>query len=191
MSTQPSIRRIATALLLLFVAGCGAERPLEPTPIETGPNPDALLGGGLIRDVVSAVDPVLDPVRRLLHGLLSCSAERPVSATETIGPRGGVLELGRHRLVVPAGALDAPVRIRGEVVSGDVNSVRFYPHGLQFERPAQLVMGYGNCELVDTPKLIVYTTEDLRVIEVLPSVDRARREVSAPLDHFSRYAVAW
>jgi hypothetical protein len=53
-------------------------------------------------------------------------------------------------------------------------------------------MGYSNCQQVKAPKQIVYTDEALKVLEVLKSKDSSRGEtVSAPVNHFSRYAVSW
>jgi hypothetical protein len=84
------------------------------------------------------------------------------------------------------------VRITGEQIPGKTNSVRFSPEGLQFERPAVLTMTYNNCALVLLQKKIVYTDEKLKVLEVLRSLDLFRsKTVSAPIDHFSRYAVAY
>ena len=70
--------------------------------------------------------------------------------------------------------------------------MRFSPEGLRFQKPAALTMSYENCLLVLLPKQIVYTTEKLKILEVLRSLDLfQKRTVSAPIDHFSRYAVAY
>ena len=82
--------------------------------------------------------------------------------------------------------------ITAEQVSGSTNSVRFSPEGLRFNRPAQLTLNYGNCGLVLLQKKIVFTSEKLKVLEVLRSLDLFRsKAVTAPIDHFSRYAVAY
>ncbi len=82
--------------------------------------------------------------------------------------------------------------ITGEQIPGKTNSVRFSPEGLQFESPAVLTMTYNNCALVLLQKKIVYTDEKLKVLEVLRSLDLFRsKTVTAPVDHFSRYAVAY
>jgi len=55
-------------------------------------------------------------------------------------------------------------------------------------------MSYANCGLVDwlLPKQIVYTTDDLDILEVLKSFDLPLdEEVTGKLKHFSEYAVAW
>ena len=75
-----------------------------------------------------------------------------------------------------------------------VNGIRFEPEGLQFASSASLTMSYANCSLVSRllPKKIAYTTDDLRILELLPSLDLSSfNRVRAPLQHFSQYAVAW
>jgi hypothetical protein len=112
--------------------------------------------------------------------------------TETIGPDGGTIEVGTHTLVIPKHALSSRVRITAEQVRGRTNSVRFSPEGLQFEKPAELTMTYRNCALVLLQKKIVYTDENLRILEVLKTLDLfQRKQAEADIDHFSRYAVAY
>lgn len=42
------------------------------------------------------------------------------------------------------------------------------------------------------PKKILYTSEGLRILDILLSLDNILRQtVSAPIEHFSRYAVAY
>lgn len=123
---------------------------------------------------------------------------RPLSAEKVsreIGPAGGRIATSRYFLDVPAGALARTVVITAEQVADTVNSVRFGPEGLQFAKPARLRMHYDNCAPPPVPGLvhrIIYVDESLRLLEVRPSVDlEASKVVEAPIDHFSRYAVAW
>jgi hypothetical protein len=127
-----------------------------------------------------------------LH-LLSCSTQPYAVATQTVGPSGGVIVVGTHKLVIPADALTSQVTIRAEQVPGATNSVRFSPEGLPFQKPASLTLSYGNCSiLLSVLNKVVYTDEQLRILELLPSIDlRLDRKVTAPISHFSRYAVAW
>ena len=75
---------------------------------------------------------------------------------------------------------------------GRTNSLRFSPEGLRFEKSADLTMSYENCLVVVLKKSIVYTDENLKILEVLRSLDLfGKRTVTAPIDHFSRYAVAY
>jgi X-X-X-Leu-X-X-Gly heptad repeat protein len=124
--------------------------------------------------------------------LLTCSTQPYAITSQTIGPEGGYIRVGSHTLVIPGNAVSERVRITAEQLPGKTNSVRFSPDGLQFEKPAVLTMSYENCALVLLQKKIVYTTEQLKILEVLKSFDLFRsKKVSAPIDHFSRYAIAY
>jgi len=128
------------------------------------------------------------------HDLLPCPGTPEASGEDEIGPEGGTLKIGPHRLVVPAGALDSVVLISAVATADSVVSVQFAPEGLTFSRPARLTLSYGACPFVPTllPKRVVYTTDALEMIELLlSSDDTVHEKVSADLDHFSRYAVAW
>jgi hypothetical protein len=139
----------------------------------------------------SLIDPALQTVLGTLQ-LLTCSRQSYAQTTVVIGPAGGQIVVGAHRLVIPAGALSAPVRITAEQVSGTVNSVRFSPEGLKFAKPATLTLSYGNCLLTPLSKRVVYTSEQLRILEVEKSLDlRPTRTVTGLINHFSRYAVAY
>ena len=133
---------------------------------------------------------LVDLLRNL--NLLTCSAQPYVAKTQTVGSAGGTILVGTHRLVIPAGALSSPVQIKAEQVTGKVNSVRFSPEGLKFAKAATLKLSYANCSSILLAKRVVYTNELLGVLELLPSLDDLQtRTVSAPIRHFSRYAVAW
>ncbi|HET6778848.1 MAG TPA: hypothetical protein VFH26_08155, partial [Gemmatimonadales bacterium] len=142
------------------------------------------LVGGILDGAVSTVLNVSD--------LLVCSSQPYQVARKTIGYDGGTIQVGTHTLVIPRGALRRQTTITAEQMPGRTNSIRFSPEGLQFERPAGLVMNYRNCLVVLLKKKIVYTDEQLKVLEVLRSLDLfGSRTVTAPIDHFSRYAIAY
>jgi hypothetical protein len=137
-----------------------------------------------------------------LSGLLRCAALRPATRSRIIGPRGGTIEIGPHKLVIPAGALSSPVTITVVIKSENVNRIHFEPHGLEFAQPAILTMSYGNCGK-GVPGLpggrggrapvyrIVYVSPTLDIIQSLLSIDDGRnRVVSATLEYLaSDYAV--
>jgi hypothetical protein len=124
--------------------------------------------------------------------LVSCSTQPYAVKTQTVGSAGGAIVVGAHRLVIPAGALSSSVKITAEQVSGRANSVRFSPEGLRFAKPATLYLSYANCSPLLILKRVVYTNESLSILELLPSIDDLQtKRVSAPVRHFSRYAVAW
>ena len=150
---------------------------------------DGLLDGdGLLSDAITGVVGSVLTVT----DLLTCTPQPYQLVQKTIGYQGGTISVGNHTLVIPRGALRQNTTITAEQMSGRTNSVRFSPEGLQFEQPAGLVLDYKNCLLVVLPKRIVYTDENLKILEVLRSLDFFRgKTVAAPIDHFSRYAVAY
>ena len=180
-------RRLFTSLFLVLVlaglSSCGSMH--DPTAPDMSEQPSLLLGngGGLLGTGIGT-------------GLLGCTP-LPYAVTEqTVGAAGGTIVVGPHRLVIPAGALAAPVLITAEAPSDTVNSVRLLPHGLAFApgKPARLTLSYANCSLVGQllPKRIVYTTDLLQILQWLISLDQPLgRRVSTHLEHFSRYAIAW
>lgn len=170
-------------LALLAMTSCGTENPVAPAP----PAPTSDLLGGLLDDASRTVS-------GLTGTLMRCRPQAYAFDEDIIGPAGGTLTIGPHTLVIPSGALAVRTRIRGEIVTDTVNSVRLYPHGLVFERPARLTMSYANCNIVSTllPKRIAYVSERLTILEFLLSLDDVlRKKVTGQVDHFSRYAISW
>lgn len=130
----------------------------------------------------------------LLSGLLACPSQPEWAGEEEIGPEGGTLRIGPHKLYVPPGALEDSVLISGTASSDSVVSVSLQPEGLTFAVPARLTLNYSHCPVIASllPKRIAYTSDVLDLLQILNSDDDPfRRRVSADLDHFSRYAVAW
>ena len=195
--TRPLVSTLLVATLLMVGASCSNEDsltgPSSPDPsaaATVAPAPSASLGS-LLDPALQLLDPTLQKVLSTLQ-LLTCSRQQYVQVTAVIGPAGGQLVVGAHQLVIPAGALSTPVRITAEQVSGTVNSVRFSPEGLTFAKPATLTMSYGNCLLVPLRKQVVYTNEQLKILEVVKSLDlRLTSTVTGLINHFSRYAVAY
>jgi len=135
--------------------------------------------------------------------LVSCRPLPYDSVTRTIGPAGGLIEVRHNWLVVPRGALSAPVTITAVAPSDTVAMVRFQPEGLRFKKSTLLVLAYDNCRIPKhvTPR-IALVTDAFQVIAFLPSVNaplehnrfnkaHGRRQVIGELQHFSNYAVAW
>ena len=160
------------AILALGISCTTGEDPTAPAMPQG--EPELLLG--------------LNPGR-----LLSCPGQPYAVATATIGPSGGQISVGEHLLVIPPGALSRPTTIRAEAPPDGVASVRLEPHGLTFHRPAELTLSYRSCALAGLlPVQVAYTTETLDLLDLLPSAnDLLQLQVTAQLDHFSRYAVAW
>ena len=196
MSSLRRLSSIGLVLLLLVGVGCNSTDTLT-APAST--DQQAAPSFGLIGDLTGGLTNTVGDLTKTVVGtlgsvtdLLTCSPLPYDSESETIGPEGGFISFGKNSLFIPRDALTDPVRITAEQVRGKTNSVRFGPEGLQFEKPAVLTMNYDNCALVLVQKKIVYTDEQLNVLEVLRSLDLFRaRVVSAQIDHFSRYAVAY
>jgi hypothetical protein len=125
--------------------------------------------------------------------LAKCAVLGYAYAGSTIGPRGGTISAGKHSLVIPAGALTRSVFISITMNRDTTANVSLQPEGLQFApgKPATLTLDYKHCSIVN-PVQVAYTTEQLQIIQLLPSIDnKSRKNVSTSLQHFSRYAVAY
>lgn len=171
MTAVPRPGTIA-ALAGLLVAGCGDQVPAG---------------------VAGPAVPEAPHLLGRLTGLLRCAPLPVDSATRIVGPAGGTLQVGPHRLLVPPGALTGDVAITGVTRPEAVRRIDLRPEGLVFDAPASLTMSYDGCGLVGfLPLRIAYVSAELSILEYLMSVtDGSAREVTASLNHFSNYAVAW
>lgn len=196
MKWHRGFRILGLTLLLLAGVSCAAtDGSLTGIPDAQTDTQSSLLLGGTVDGLTSTVDEtvggVVNDVIQVAE-LLTCSEQKYVAVTQAVGPEGGSIRVGDHLLQIPAGALSGKTTITAEQMSGTTNSVRFSPEGLRFAKPAGLTMSYKNCVLVILPKAIVYTTEKLKIVEIFRSLDLfSKKTVSAPIDHFSRYAVAY
>ena len=177
------------ALLVMFSASCSSDAlPTGPSSQASQPAVSPLLG--------LPIGDILGSTTSTVTGLLVCAPQSYASASKVIGPDGGRLVVGKHTFVVPKGALKENVLITAEAPEGNVVSVRFGPEGLKFNSRYQptLTLDYSDCGLLTNllPKRIAYTSDELSILDLLPSVDDLLHErVSAPIKHFSRYAVAY
>jgi hypothetical protein len=188
---------LGLALLLTVGVSCttGDSSPTEVSAPSASEQPSfGLIGdlGGGLGDLTGGLTGAVVGTLGKVTDLLLCSPQPYAVTTATIGPKGGEIKVGTHRLVIPKDAVSKKTRITGEQISGSTNSIRFSPEGFRFEKPAQLTMTYDNCAVVLLQKKIVFTTEKLKILEVLTSLDLFKKKtVSAPIDHFSRYALAY
>ena len=176
--SRPRVLPLAVAIAAAAVFAVSCSEPVTPPPPPPAAPQNSLLGG-----LLGAT------------GLLSCNALPYDSVTQTVGPNGGIIQVGPHYLAVPYGALSSPVSITAVIPSGSrINQVRFKPEGLQFQRSAALTMSYANCNLLGKllPKRIAYIDANQNILEYLLSLDLLNlRNVTGQLRHFSAYAVAW
>jgi hypothetical protein len=198
MNWHRKFTTLALALVLVAGLSCTASdttAPLDPTA-EQQQSPSFGLIGDLTGGLTNAVGDLTSTVVGTLGNvtdLLLCSPQPYAVTTQSIGPRGGVIRVGSHTLQIPGNAVKGTVLITAEQVRGSTNSLRFSPEGLRFQKPATLTMSYENCALVLLQKKIVYTDEKLKILEVLQATLDLfkKKQVTAPIDHFSRYAIAY
>jgi len=184
------------ALAFVLVAGLSCTASDSTAPLEPSVEQQQTPSFGLIGDLTDGLTDLTGTVVGTLGNvtdLLLCSPQPYAITTQTIDRSGGVLEVGSHTLVIPKDALSGRVKITAEQIRGSTNSIRFSPEGLKFQTPATLTMSYQNCALVLLQKKIVYTDEELNILEVLnATLDLFKKKlVTAPIDHFSRYAIAY
>jgi hypothetical protein len=125
--------------------------------------------------------------------LLRCEPQEYAGEAAIIGPKGGTLKVGDHELVVPQGALTEEVLISAESPTSSLVDVQLAPHGLEFRKPVKLTLSYEHCvRPTSTDLLVAYLGQGNRLLELPPSLDdKSGKDVTADIDHFSRYAVAW
>ena len=193
-------RLFSLGLALALTAGVScttADNSTGPSAVQPTEHQESLLLGGLLDGdgLLGGVGEIVDGTVGTVLGvtdLLVCSSEPYAVTRKTIGKDGGKIQVGNHTLVIPRGALKKNTTITAEQIRGKTNSLRFSPEGLRFEKPSDLTISYKNCLVVLLKKHIVYTDEKLKILEVLRSLDLlGKRSVTAPIDHFSRYAVAY
>jgi hypothetical protein len=183
MLRSPKFLKLTTATLVavLTLACTGTEAPTAPSTES-------------VRVVTDSSKLYLPIVTPLLKGLVACPRQQYAKTVQTVGSNGGTINFGRHKLVIPRGALNRNVTITAEAPADFVASAKFAPEGLQFARDAKLTLDYSNCPLarLDLFKHIAYTTDLLAILNLLNSQDNIlTAKISTDLEHFSRYAVAW
>ena len=183
LATRRFATLFALALAAVMLTSCADDHAPPTAPI--APNP-SLLG-----DVVGGVTGTVGDLANGL-GLVSCNVKKSYSASQVIGPNGGVLRVGPHKLYVPPKALKQNVRISADAPAGKYVQIAFQPEGLKFERKTALTMSYAECSLLSPLSLkIVYVNDQFEILEVLPTVTSVlTRTATAPVDHFSRYMLA-
>jgi len=183
-------------LAVAVLAGCEAA---DRTPLEvTAPQP--ILGGLLGGNQVAGYTLVKDP---LVPGLLQA-----VSTNALIGVEGGQITLLGHTLTVPAGAVSQPsiftltVLPTGYVevnLTATLTSVLGLVLNLGeqgFLKPVPVTLSYARATNVTDPsELTIVHAKGLlgyRYLEPVPStVDTVTETVTAELEHFSRYLLAY
>lgn len=131
----------------------------------------------------------------VLGGLLSCPVSESATASAAIGPEGGVLRVGRHRLSVPAGAVPETTTFVMTVPAGRYLEVDVSATGVEhytFRKPVAITIDFSRCLLYLGPYRVWYidaTTKAL--LEDMGGVtDLLSRTHTFETGHLSGYAVA-
>jgi len=197
------VRRFLIVLGLLAGAAALVSSCREASPVGVDARTRTVVAGRGTPAGDDGDDPAEPPEDEESDSLVACRPLPYDSVTQTIGPAGGFIEVRHNWLVVPPGALSAPVTITAVAPSDTVAMVRFQPEGLRFQTTAMLVLTYDNCRVPKTvtPR-IALVTDALDVIGFLTPATvsvhdhrfmkgRKGRHVIGELQHFSNYAVAW
>jgi hypothetical protein len=126
--------------------------------------------------------------------LLRCAPLEYSGDAEVIGPNGGEIKVGPHKLVIPKGALATEQLIVAEAPMGSLVRVTFQPHGLRFSVRSQLTLSYAHCMRPDsfTYRIAYVDDNGKTILEFPPSADdKTLKAVNAGIDHFSSYVVAY
>jgi hypothetical protein len=120
---------------------------------------------------------------------INCVPRRSAQGSAVIGASGGTLYIGKHRLVVPPGALRHRVLISGSVPADKPFEINLEPHGLQFHKAAGLILDARSC--MDVPD-IVYLIDQYDVSPpIRATYSNWWHTFACPIWHFSGYAIAF
>ncbi len=126
--------------------------------------------------------------------LYVCTAD---SVTQTgsadIGVLGGKVTFGGNTLVVPPGAVLQKTTITATAPGDGHLSAVFQPEGLHFLVPPVLTLSYRQCATppANTAKIVYLQSLLGELLEILQTtLDPNQHTISAPIWHFSVYAVA-
>jgi hypothetical protein len=127
------------------------------------------------------------------NGLIQCDPLQYAADVKIMGPDGGDMSIGPHKLSIPRGALKQYVVITGEMPVSMAVSVKCSPEGLVFAKQPKLTLSYKHCNRpADYQERVAYTTDSYSILEYLRSLDHAADGlVDGWLNHFSKYAIAW
>lgn len=120
-----------------------------------------------------------------------CELQKEEWKSAQIGSKGGTVTVGPSELTVPAGALTQTITITAHSLPTTSASVQYSPEGLHFAKPATLRMNYLKCQTPLFGVNVVYVQADT-VTEIEPSNNHPLfKYVTAEINHFSSYAVAY
>jgi hypothetical protein len=189
-------RRFSTPILVaaLALANACSDGVAPPVaPLSAGP--DATSASVATKEVLPGEHRAANPNQNVR--LVRCDFHDAYAGSADIGPRGGILRVGPHILIVPPGALTRTTRIWGDAPAGETVEIKFRvdfgPEGQQFRKPAGLLLNAQGCDIPEYyPPDVVYLSPTGEVLERIDAVySNYWHTVAAPIEHFSGYALAW
>ena len=195
-STWKNRAAFAVLGVALFTWGCDSST--EPTGQPSGVQAVESTSSSLLGELVGTVEGTLETGLKLVQTTVTVVGDL---GTALIGPVGGLLEVNDHDLSVPPGAVPHPTLFSMEIVEGrtvvvDLRAVD--PEtgadvgGKGFKVPVTLALSYDDLKLNrrQIDDLVIVRIHDDGTYERLPSVvNKDTKQVSAKLDHFSRYGL--
>lgn len=158
---------------------------------------------GLIGDLLGGVIDVVEGTVNLLGSILTGPDANGDAAYAWIGSEGGTIKTAAYTLVVPRGAVRENTKFEVEPENNGAYIVNLHAYekgllglvdvgGKGFRKPVLLTISYEKAKgVLDERKLTIIYLSSESSTEVQPStVDRRDKEVTAQLQHFSKYAMA-
>lgn len=162
---RPLVAAIAATML---GTGCAPDRAVSPSA--DSPVPAGAADLAYMAPVATQPGTTVPVVQR------SEPLDSAVSVTQTIGPAGGTLRIGKAGLLVyfAPGAVSQPTQITATANAGSLVSYSFEPHGIQFAAPVYVFQNLGQTTLADQPDLAntiagAYTPDGLADINATSS----------------------
>jgi hypothetical protein len=171
----------------------------SPSPIAIRVGLFAVLLGGLSvacaqSDIAGPEQPAVEALTVSTPGFVKCGPLAGATASKYVMP--GVwdtLRVGPHRLIFQPGSLVQKTLITASVAADSSRSVKFGPEGLTFKSgySPTLRLSVQNCSTLTSTMKIDYTDDNMTTVKEqrYSVVDLYAKTVSAPIGHFSRYAV--
>lgn len=186
--------------LLVFAAACAQWNPTDATSCDqfgVGCTPDELQSQLVsTRDWLAAAqaDGGGETYRNIVNpALLQCQEQSFTGSATVMGPSGGELAFGPHKITFPPGALSNDVVVSGQLHVASHVVVELFPHGLQMSVPAIIELAYGYCQSGGGGFEVAYVDDELNIISfpAAPSGGAISGKTKGQLWHFSKYAVAY
>jgi hypothetical protein len=124
--------------------------------------------------------------------VIECEPLPYAADVKVVGPAGGIVTVGPHKLMIPRGALTRYEVITAEIPVALHVAVKFSPSGLRFLKPAMLLLNYRHCRPPEgSAHRVAYVNDAAEILEWPSSFDDPKQGLLfGTIDHFSKYAVA-